>query len=771
MATPAQIALRKRLQSQVTQKTQDKLASGEIAPSPVAPATPAQIALRKRLQSQVTQKTQDKLASGEIAPSPVAPVNPNTVEPAAEVRPTNFTGTDGKQLDSTESVYNPAKSVQSSTVDLNFLNAETPKMGENEDPRDYQVRVANFNASQFKKSFEEQEKLTEGIQEQDEVETGQSIEDENQQRAGELKTKVNPAFTALSETQKILNEQRKAAGEDYVKETISDESGRAAINDNMSREDKEMAANLVNRETKRAQKLAGDEPLPPLDPTNVVVQNYNNYKRRQQEKASQVSGDTALGEDLAIEEKIIRDSLGMQEGDELTFREDGTPLVNGKTESENAKERARKKSEEARQKGLSKMNTRHGLSMGAMREAYTVNGVLSDQGARVLAEEQRAHDERIEDFETQVKDNLEDNIKAEQKRNASVMAKNRKTESVQAQTSRRKSQEAADGAVALQREYAAKGKDVSFTAALSEWTARQKYVADKPEKDPTQKELFAKKVSELDEAIKSPQHNRSDTYNLAVEMFDGDTGEAAKYMKSRAYRDEDIKAQKEQFQIDTLGYTEADLAEEEKSMAQSTRIERAVTGKASQEEINSTLDLLSVNNPELGFRLAAKIDDPTLQPEDIDMLADAQFRPKTAKSSTGSRSSSKKSNYSSVRNNIRGMIESGELDANSVNSEARAQGLGSGDSDALEKEFALYNRSDGAMEFRQAGMDEISNSELPSNEIEDIFESIDVVESDLDEEEKVSFWKNLNFFGKDDTEPTTGNDLDDIFGAPAVGIR
>ena len=375
----------------------------------------------------------------------------------------------------------------------------------------YEAQYAKSVAEAYKS---QSDKIRRGVGAEQESSLGRELEKDIRDRSGKLKVteQVNPEYTKLTAEQRLINQQRKERGEDYVKEVVSVDTG-LSVGGKMTREQRQSAQDLTKainmiESTNANVRAQGQQMLDALP--QGVRDNYTNWKAAQNRPTGTTAGD------ISKEEASIRRSLNMSQDDELTFSEDGTPLINGKTESESALARAEKRSNINRNEDLRDLKQQYDLQSAATRSAYTVDGKLTKQGANQLAKEKREYNETVATTNRRYDENLEDYERQEKKRDEAVKARNKKVESPQAQNARIIAQERAEGAVKLQQEYEAKGIQKSFAAAANEWDALQKY---KTAKTLTKGERFAQQMDDLDALVASPTFDENTLYEMGMSKF------------------------------------------------------------------------------------------------------------------------------------------------------------------------------------------------------------------------------------------------------------
>lgn len=437
-----------------------------------------------------------------------------------------------------------------------------------------------------------QQKRTQATMEE-QRQTQESLFQDQKARSLAERTQVNPEYQGLSATQKQLNLQRQQQGQEFIPEVVSSDTGRTPITSKPTREEKQTASRLVSGGVDRAKQLEAN--LPAIARAERgLVKNYLKY----QEKQKLVGERPEYGiSDIQKEEQRIRNLLGLNPSDELSFDETGRPLINGRTETEDAILRAQEKVTEEKTRGLSELSRQQQKEQDRIRYAYSVNGELTEAGIRQLAESERRYNQKVEETNKYYEDNLRDYEKKELARDAQVKQQNKTVLSEEATLKRIMDQEKADGAFALQKDYAAKGIEKSFTACVNEWTERQKYNEENPTK------VGAAQI--LDEEMGSPTFDKTLMFDYAVQQFAGNTGEVEKYMKSRGFLESDIQEQKERYQQDVLHYTPEEIEAEnmvEKVMNQTQIQADFLQGDLSDKEVLFYMNQKEVTSPDQAAR-------------------------------------------------------------------------------------------------------------------------------------------------------------------------
>jgi len=441
-------------------------------------------------------------------------------------------------------------------------------------------------------------------------------------RAEGGKTIANPEFTALTTNQKILNAQRQENKQSFIPDSISAESGRAPIKDKLSKENR-----LSAQQLSQTVNTLGDDSL------KVLSANFDLLSPSQKAAARDFLNTKAQGnmlslvqeisenvkEELTIQEQKIRADLNMSPEDVLTFTDDGEPLINKKTVTQDATDRAKEDVQEAKDDWLETNGEAQENELARITAANTVNGNLTDDGRVELAEQARKYkkikDKQFEDFD----DNLQEFENKQKSRQADVDLAVAKGNSVEGRLNRKLAQDKATTAFRFQISQAKKGREIGFSAAIKAIEKMEKEDA----KDPT----FADMAKIVDAEWESPDFQNEDMYSMATSQFNGNTNNTEKYMKSRGFLDSDIKAQKQEYQKNTLGYTEDQIRETTEFTTVKDIITRQVAGEdISMSDLNYIADYEGKEeNKRRVEQLRVGLENPTLNDNEVFLMAEANI--------------------------------------------------------------------------------------------------------------------------------------------------
>jgi len=424
-----------------------------------------------------------------------------------------------------------------------------------------EVQILRYEANYAKQaaaiSQAQTDKIRKGVGAEQERQLGVDAERTAKEKAGKLKgaEAINPEYVRLTSEQKNINRLRQERGEDFIPETIpSIPKPKIGAFDRKSTEKYNQAVNLIESQnaTDRAQGQALMKSMP-----LSMREGYKNWKAQQQQDEE---GFGLGGDVIREEEKLIRKNLNMNPDDKLTFTKEGEALINGNTKSEDSLERATIRSNRDKTNDLKKLSDALELKMAAIESYSTFDGKMSKQGADAKAKSKREYDAKVSEVTIAYDENLDDYVRSEKSRDAQVRLKNEKVESPAAQAKRTIDQERLNGATALQREYEAKGQEITFEAAMNEYKAMQSY---KAEGSLNKGEIFAQKTEELNAIVASPSFDMDTLYETAMAKF-GSSSDAVNYMgKVKGTPKSVITAQKQASQL-ADGWTPEQIDEDVK---------------------------------------------------------------------------------------------------------------------------------------------------------------------------------------------------------------
>lgn len=467
----------------------------------------------------------------------------------------------------------------------------------------YDLRYSQSSLSAFQTESEKTRKGVGSAQERSGVEQEQF---ETQKKGEELdfgtgKTVANPEYTKLSENAKKLNQQRKDAGKSFVPEKITDETGRRPIQRQMTHEQRVAAQSLsstVSRLGDNALEVL-TENFDLLSPAQKgAARDFINTTKARQEREATEGISQNIAEELNAEERLVRAELNMSPTDELTFTDDGQPLINQKTVSEDAISRANEDVQEAKDEWLETNNKDHANSLARIRSANTVDGNLTDRGRQELADAEREFAKNRDKKFKEIDGNLETFENKQKANQAKIDIGITQANSVTGRLQRKLAQDKATGAYNIQLEQAKSGNEIGFSAAIKEYEKRQ----DFSEKTPK----YADIAKALDTKIMTPSFDKTLAFDTVIQDFDNDVVNTEKYLKSRGFLEKDIKAQKQAYQIEVLGYSPEDVEDEKKKERVETLFQKSLDGEQLSMRELDQVALYEAEHPKEARRIELK---------------------------------------------------------------------------------------------------------------------------------------------------------------------
>jgi len=440
-----------------------------------------------------------------------------------------------------------------------------PPTGPNVTPLQRAQYDLRFTKDALNVSMGETESIRKGVGGDIETSTVKDVQDSTKKKGEQLKfsgidlkdssksltgkTMVNSEFTNLTTDQKILNRQRRLDGKSFIPEVISAESGRSSIKDKLSKEQRMSAQQLSATVNK-----LGDDALAVLSQNfdllspsqKGAARDFINTRKESNELALVQEVSENIKEELTIYEQKIRADLNLSPTDVLSFSDDGEPLINKKSVTEDAIDRAKEDVQEAKDDWLETNNEAHQNSLARITTENTVNGNLSDDGRAELADEERKFKDRKDKNFKKINENLQEFENKQKSNQAKVDLEIAQGNSVEGKIKRQLAQDTATGAFAIQKEQARIGQTVGFDAAIKEYKKRQKSASDNPK--------YGDIASDLDSKVFTENFDRTTTLETAASAFSNNVVNAEKYMKERGFTERDIQQQKQSYQVDVLGY-------------------------------------------------------------------------------------------------------------------------------------------------------------------------------------------------------------------------
>jgi hypothetical protein len=287
--------------------------------------------------------------------------------------------------------------------DYSYISAATPRMGETEDPKDYQVRVANWEKEQALKQANAIAKETVGIRGAFESQQNKGREDlfkrEGSKSAlgaiGGLGTKMNPEYVAMTTEEKRMN-----AGlppEQQIKERIE------MTEADLTPEQKAARAKGLNvrfTTEQRENKMDSTKKTSFIDPT---------------------TGKTMIGG--AAEQLFkVKEFLGAETGDRLDIDADGKYFLRDEAGIEvDPIKRAEAKVQEDADKAKKALAEQNRIETDRIKnQNRTPDGGITEQGIAELQKWQTKYNDRETELNEQIDTALEDSIKYEKNRQIEV---------------------------------------------------------------------------------------------------------------------------------------------------------------------------------------------------------------------------------------------------------------------------------------------------------------------------------------------------------------
>lgn len=354
-------------------------------------------------------------------------------------------------------------------------------------------------------------------------------------------------------------------------------------------------------------------------PEDVQAAYYN--KKAYEDWEASDKGMTA--KEAREQMKAERLAYGLDPGDTIDgYDSNGDPIVNGMSLDEYDMEKSRKRIEADRTDQLREANQAQSKREASIRSAYTVNGVLTQQGVEQLANSKRDFSEEMTTYNRHVDENIED-LTMQTYRKIKADQASKKSETTAQKSARIKAEEADIGAKSLMAEYAASGNAKSYTFCMDQWNKQNKF-------DDSVGDEYKTGVSSLDELAKGREFDPLTMFQNATTEFNGDASLAEKYMKSRGYLETDILAQKEAYQKEVMGYTDEQI----KASKDTDRVEKLALRALKGEELTASqfedVWLYEMEHPEEARRmelmlLHGKEGDNTMSEAQIFLQAKADF--------------------------------------------------------------------------------------------------------------------------------------------------
>lgn len=287
--------------------------------------------------------------------------------------------------------------------DYSYIEAAAPKMGDTEDPKDYQIRVANWEKTQALKQANAIAEETKNIRAMSESEQRTDREELFQQKGkesdlgtvGGIGKKINPEYTNLSTEEKRFNAT--LPEDEQVKEYVEFSES------SLSAEQKAARAKGINVRLTDDQKEAVYEGAK----VNTFI--------------DPATGKTKVGATEAHLFKV-KEFLGAETGDRVEMREDGTYyLKDEEGEEVDPIKRAEAKVQEEAVKAQEALDEQFRISSDSIKNQHrTPSGGIDSQGKDAMQKLQTKYNTANEELADNVDDALEEAITTEKSRQIDV---------------------------------------------------------------------------------------------------------------------------------------------------------------------------------------------------------------------------------------------------------------------------------------------------------------------------------------------------------------
>jgi hypothetical protein len=439
---------------------------------------------------------------------------------------------------------------------------------------------------------------------------------------------MNPEYAKLSTNEKILNQQRKEAGESFIPDKISAQSGRAPIKDKLSKEQK-----LSAQELSQTVSALGDKSLEVLSANfdllspaqKAAARDYMSTQAQSRALALVQETSQNVKEELSAQERLIRAQLNMSDTDVLTFTDDGQPLINKKTVSQDAIDRAKEDVQEAKTDWLDTNKENFDNQIARIKSANTVDGNITDKGLDELAEAERDYAKLKEDAFEEIDDNLQEYTNKQKANQAQIDLDQAQANSIQGTLQRQLAQDKAEGAFNIQVEQAKIGNEIGFSTAIKEYEKREAYGASEPK--------YADIAKSLDGKILTASFDKNLAFDTAVEAFGSDISSTEKYLKSRGFLEKDILAQKQAYQTTVLGYTPEEVIGEQKKERVEILFQKSLGGEELSLEELDQISLYEAEYPKEARRIELR-ETTDLTNAEIWLQTNAEFKAPTKTKTT-----------------------------------------------------------------------------------------------------------------------------------------
>ena len=311
---------------------------------------------------------------------------------------TLFTG--GQKFEGAKSSEFVGTGGKFTTTSTAFADAERPTRGENEDPKDFALREARFDAQQFKSAFEAEQALTSQVKDAEtkrlENEREGLFQEKGQEgRIAAARREFNPEYAKLTTEEKILNASRPK--EQQIPEFI--EFGEGDLTPAQI-EARAAGKNVLITNQMKRDKFRSSTPSTFIDPQ---------------------TGETKKG---GIKEHLfkVKEFLGAETGDKLDIRADGSYyLRDEKGEEVDPVKRAEDKVNKEADEAMTTLGDNFRIQSDRIRSLHsTASGQLTTQGKRELAKAYKDYAKDKKDLQEKIDDTLDATIRQEKSRQIDV---------------------------------------------------------------------------------------------------------------------------------------------------------------------------------------------------------------------------------------------------------------------------------------------------------------------------------------------------------------
>lgn len=572
------------------------------------------------------------------------------------------------------------------TKQYGVFTTSSPDKGENETPEQFKLRYTEWERDEARRAFNQTVNITKGTRNYAEADYQKGITAAFADKASQIsrETRVNPLYSNLSANQKVLNQQYfEKTGKYLVNPEIDVSSGRAPMAKGYMTKDEKLAQASFNAKMAAFQAKGKTPTQADFNPKEqVFFDAYSNYEQKGNAKKLQLDSDREgvgkLG-DLLSDLKV---QLGVTEGQELAFDSEGNPYIVADGTKYDPIARAKEKLETERQNFLSESKKNYDNARAAIEEQNTVNGELTIQGKRKLAELDRDYAKKLDEAEKTLEEKKDQTILNEQIEQKNIEKKVKEKLDPETLMKEQEQKEILKEAQSL----ITAGVVANYSSAIAQVKAMRKAEI----KNPTEAETF----KEIDKKIFVPGFERSRALDTAVSVLGYDAEKAKSYLKSRGFTDTDVAEQLAQYQTKVLGYTPEQIKKEKDDL----KIQDVIQ-KPKEELTDDELDFLQeyqVEHPENAERWKMKLMFPDMSDADIYKAVKKKFEePKKGRSTGGSSSNVSSGMYSEAKKALEKALGEGTISARNAKGFLRENypKLKADDIDDISRDFVKYNSS------------------------------------------------------------------------------